>query len=115
MTQIHATALVDARAQLGDDVTIGPYAVIGANVCVGEGSSIGAHCVVEGYTTLGRDNRIFQFVSVGAAPQDKKYAGEPTELHIGDRNLVREFCTFNLGTTKEEGVTRVGCDNWFMA
>ena len=115
MTQIHATALVDARAQLGDDVTIGPYAVIGAHVCIGEGSSIGAHCVVEGHTTLGRDNRIFQFVSVGAAPQDKKYAGEPTRLVIGNGNTIREFVTLNTGTVQDGGLTQLGDDNWIMA
>ena len=115
MTQIHATALVDARAQLGDDVTIGPYAVIGANVCIGEGSSIGAHCVVEGHTTLGRDNRIFQFASVGAAPQDKKYAGEPTRLVMGHGNTVREFVTLNTGTVQDGGLTALGDDNWIMA
>jgi UDP-N-acetylglucosamine acyltransferase len=115
MSQIHATALVDARAQLGDDVTIGPYAVIGANVCIGEGSSIGAHCVIEGHTTLGRDNRIFQFASIGAAPQDKKYAGEPTRLLIGNANTIREFVTLNTGTVQDGGLTALGDDNWIMA
>jgi UDP-N-acetylglucosamine acyltransferase len=84
-------------------------------VHVGQGTSIGAHCVIEGSTRIGCDNRIFQFCSLGAAPQDKKYAGEPTELHIGDRNTIREFCTFNLGTAQDTGVTRVGDDNWIMA
>jgi UDP-N-acetylglucosamine acyltransferase len=112
---IHPTALVDPQAQLHASVSVGPYTVIGPHVRVGEGTTIGAHCVIEGHTTLGRDNRIFQFNSLGAIPQDMSYAGELTRLEIGDRNTIREFCTFNLGTTKEESVTRVGSDNWFMA
>ncbi|TBO32450.1 acyl-ACP--UDP-N-acetylglucosamine O-acyltransferase [Aquabacterium lacunae] len=115
MATIHPTALVDPKAQLADSVSVGPYAVIGPNVVIGEGTSIGAHCVVEGHTTIGRDNQIFQFASIGAAPQDKKYRGEPTQLIIGDRNTIREFCTFNTGTTQDEGITRVGDDNWVMA
>ena len=112
---IHPTALVDPKAQLHSSVSVGPYTVIGPYVEVGEGTTIAAHCVIEGHTTIGRDNRIFQFNSLGAIPQDMSYGGELTRLEIGDRNTIREFCTFNLGTTKEEGVTRVGCDNWFMA
>lgn len=115
MTQIHATALVDPGAELDSSVTVGPYALIGPHVKVGAGTTIGPHCVVEGRTTIGRDNRIFQFNSIGAIPQDKKYAGEPTELIIGDRNTIREFCTFNLGVPGAGGVTRVGNDNWIMA
>jgi len=115
MGLIHATALVDAQAELAADVTVGPYAVIGPHVRIGEGSSIGAHCVVEGHTTIGRDNRIFQFASIGAAPQDMKYRGEPTRLEIGDRNTFREFVTVNTGTVQDGGVTRVGHDNWVMA
>ena len=115
MATIHPTALVDPQAQLADSVSVGPYAVIGPNVVIGEGTSIGAHCVIEGHTTIGRDNQIFQFASIGAAPQDKKYKGEPTQLIIGDRNTIREFCTFNTGTTQDEGITRVGSDNWVMA
>jgi UDP-N-acetylglucosamine acyltransferase len=115
MTQVHPTAIVDPNAQLDGSVVIGPYAVIGPSVRIGAGTTIGAHCVVEGRTTIGRDNRVFQFASLGAAPQDKKYAGEPTELVIGDRNTIREFCTFNLGTVQDGGVTRVGNDNWIMA
>ncbi|MEO8152778.1 MAG: acyl-ACP--UDP-N-acetylglucosamine O-acyltransferase [Rhizobacter sp.] len=115
MATIHPTAIVDPQAELAASVSVGPYAVIGPHVRVGEGTTIGAHCVIEGRTSIGRDNRIFQFASLGAAPQDKKYAGEPTELHIGDRNTIREFCTFNLGTAQDSGVTRVGCDNWVMA
>jgi UDP-N-acetylglucosamine acyltransferase len=115
MAQIHSTALVDPKAELAADVSVGPYAVIGPGVRIGEGSSIGAHCVIEGQTTIGRNNRIFQFCSLGAAPQDKKYAGEPTQLVIGDGNTIREFCTFNTGTVQDAGVTRIGDDNWIMA
>ncbi len=115
MSRIHATALVDAGAELADDVSIGPYAVIGADVHIGTGSSIGAHCVVEGHTTIGRSNRIFQFASIGAAPQDKKYAGEPTRLTIGDGNTIREFVTVNTGTVQDGGLTALGDDNWIMA
>ena len=115
MTQIHATALVDPGAELDSSVTVGPYALIGPHVKVGAGTTIGPHCVVDGRTIIGRDNRIFQFNSIGAIPQDKKYAGEPTELIIGDRNTIREFCTFNLGVPGAGGVTRVGDDNWIMA
>ncbi len=112
---IHPTALVDPAARLAADVSVGPYTVIGPQVKVGAGTSIGAHCVIEGHTTIGENNRIWQFCSLGAAPQDMKYAGEPTELVIGDRNTVREFCTFNCGTVQDGGVTRVGSDNWIMA
>ena len=96
-------------------MTGGPYAVIGPHVRSGGGTTIGPHAVIEGRTTIGRDNHIFQFASVGAIPQDMSYGAEPTQLVIGDRNTIREFCTLNLGTVKEEGVTRVGSDNWFMA
>ena len=115
MTTIHPTAIVDPAAQLAASVSVGPYAVIGPHVRIGEGSTIGPHCVIEGRTTIGRDNRIFPFCSLGAVPQDKKYAGEPTELSIGDRNTIREFCSFNLGTAQDSGVTRLGSDNWVMA
>jgi UDP-N-acetylglucosamine acyltransferase len=115
MTQVHSTAIVDTKAELDPTVSVGPYAVIGPHVRVGAGTTIGSHCVIEGRTTIGRDNRIFQFASLGAIPQDKKYAGEPTELVIGDRNTIREFCTFNIGVPGAGGVTRVGSDNWIMA
>jgi len=115
VSNIHPTAIVDRGAELDGSVTVGPYAVIGPHVRIGAGTTIGPHAVIEGRTAIGRDNHIFQFASVGAIPQDMSYAGEPTRLEIGDRNTIREFCTFNLGTTKEEGVTRVGSDNWFMA
>ena len=115
MSLIHPTALITEGARLDPTVSVGPYAVIGADVTIGANTTIGAHCVIEGHTTLGQDNRVFQFASLGGAPQDKKYAGEPTRLVIGDRNTVREFCTFNTGTTQDEGVTRIGDDNWIMA
>ena len=115
MTAIHPTALVDPQAQLHESVSVGPYSVIGPHVRIAAGSSIGAHCVIEGHTTIGRDNKIFQFNSIGAIPQDKKYAGEPCELVIGDRNTIREFCTLNIGSPGDSGVTRVGHDNWIMA
>ena len=115
MSGIHATAVVDPRAELDASVSVGPYAVIGPHVRVGAGSSIGAHCVIEGHTRIGSDNRIFQFASIGAAPQDKKYAGEPTRLEIGHGNTIREFVTINTGTVQDEGVTRLGDDNWIMA
>ncbi len=115
MSSIHPTAIVEPGAELDPSVSVGPYTVIGAHVRIGAGTTIGAHCVIEGHTTIGRDNRIFQFNSLGAVPQDKKYAGEPTELVIGDRNTIREFCTFNLGTVQDAGATRIGDDNWIMA
>jgi UDP-N-acetylglucosamine acyltransferase len=112
---IHPAALVDPKAKLDPSVSVGPYSVIGPNVTIRAGTTVGAHCVIEGHTTIGRDNRIFQFNSLGAIPQDKKYAGEPCELVIGDRNTIREFCTFNIGSPGDAGVTRVGDDNWIMA
>jgi UDP-N-acetylglucosamine acyltransferase len=115
MGLIHATAVIDPGAELASSVAVGPYAVIGAGVQVGEGSSIGAHAVIEGPTRIGRDNRVFAHASLGGAPQDMKYRGEPTRLEIGDRNTIREFCTFNRGTVQDGGVTRVGNDNWIMA
>ncbi len=115
MSLIHSTAIVSPGAELDSTVSVGPYSVIGPHVRIGSGTTVGPHCVIEGHTTIGRDNRIFQFSSLGAVPQDKKYAGEPCELVIGDRNTVREFCTFNIGTPQDTGVTRVGDDNWIMA
>ena len=115
MSWIHPTAIVAEGARLDPSVTVGPYAVIGPHVTMGARTTVGAHCVIEGHTTIGADNRIFQFSSLGAVPQDKKYAGEPTQLVIGDRNTIREFCTFNLGTVQDAGVTRIGDDNWIMA
>lgn len=112
---VHPTAVVGDDVQLADDVTVGPYAVIGDGVTIGAGSEIGPHVVVRGPTTIGCRNRIFQFASVGEAPQDKKYGGEPTRLEIGDDNTIREFCTINRGTAQDTGVTRIGSDNWIMA
>jgi UDP-N-acetylglucosamine acyltransferase len=114
-TLVHATAIVHAGAQLGAGVQIGAYSIIGEHVVVGDGTWIGPHAVIEGHTRLGRDNRVYQFASVGAPPQDKKYAGEPTRVEIGDRNTLREGVTVNRGTTEDAGVTRVGNDNWLMA
>jgi len=112
---IHPTAIVHAAARIGAGVDIGAYSIIGEHVEIGAGTRIGPHVVIEGHTRIGRDNRIFQFASIGAAPQDKKYAGEPTRLEIGDRNTIREFCTLNRGTAQDAGVTRLGNDNWIMA
>ncbi|HEX2012256.1 MAG TPA: acyl-ACP--UDP-N-acetylglucosamine O-acyltransferase [Roseateles sp.] len=115
MATIHPSAIVDPAAELDASVEVGAYTLIGPHVKIGAGTVIGPHCVIEGHTTIGRDNRFFQFSSIGAANQDKKYAGEPTTLVIGDRNTVREFCTFNVGTVQDRGETRVGDDNWIMA
>ena len=115
MTALHATALVDAAAELDGSVWVGPYAVIGAGVRIGAGTRVGAHCIIEGPCTIGRDNHIHAHAVLGGAPQDMKYRGEPTRLVIGNRNTIREFCTFNRGTVQDQGVTRVGDDNWIMA
>ena len=115
MAIVHPTALVDSGAELASDVEIGPYAVVGAQVRIGRGTRVGAHCVLSGHTTIGEDNVFHPFSSIGGVPQDKKYAGEPTRLEIGDRNMVREYCTFNTGTAQDSGCTRIGNDNWIMA
>ncbi len=112
---IHATAIIDPAARIGANVSIGAYSVIGGGVEIGEGTTIGPHVVIEGTTRIGRDNRIFQFASVGAIPQDKKFGGEDSELVIGDRNVIREFVTLNRGTADGGGATRIGNDNWIMA
>jgi len=112
---IDPRAVIDPGTVLADGVAIGPYTVIGPGVSVGEGTQIGPHVVINGPTRIGRDNRIFQFASVGEAPQDKKYAGEETWLEIGDRNTIREYVTINRGTVQDAGVTRIGDDNWIMA
>ena len=112
---IHSTAIIAPGAQLDTSVEIGPYAVIGEHVRIGAGTQVGPHVVIEGHTRIGVDNEIFQFCSIGAKPQDKKYDAEPTRLEIGDRNTIREFCTFNLGTVQDGGLTRLGNDNWVMA
>ncbi len=113
--RVHATALVDAAAELADGVEIGAFTTVAAGVRIGEGTVIGSHCVIEGPTTIGRGNRIGSHNALGLAPQDKKYAGEPTELVIGDGNTIFQFCTFSRGTAQDGGVTRVGDDNWIMA
>jgi UDP-N-acetylglucosamine acyltransferase len=112
---IHPTAIVHPRAALGASVGVGAYSIIGEDVEIGDGTTVGPHTIIEGPTRIGRDNRIGSFNVLGGAPQDKKYAGEPTRLEIGDRNTIREYCTFNRGTTKDARVTRIGNDNWIMA
>ena len=112
---IHPTAIVHSAAKIGRDVEIGPYSVVGEHVEIGDRTRIGPHVVLGGNTRIGCDNHIYQFCSIGEAPQDKKYSGEPTRLEIGDRNTIREFCTFNRGTAQDAGVTRLGDDNWIMA
>src|ERR1700741_3257886 len=114
-SKVHASAIIHPAARLAADVEVGPYSVIGEHVEVGEGSWIGAHVVLDGHTRIGRNNRIWHFASIGAPPQDKKYAGEPTEVQIGDGNTIREYVTINRGTMLDARVTRVGNDNWIMA
>jgi UDP-N-acetylglucosamine acyltransferase len=112
---IDSRAVISPQAQIAADVQIGPFSVIGADVVIGAGTWIGPHAVINGPTRIGNDNKIFQFASLGDAPQDKKYKGEPTRLEIGDRNVFRECVTVNRGTTHDQGVTRIGSDNLFMA
>ncbi len=112
---IDQRAVVASSARIADDVYVGPYAVIGADVSIGSGSRIESHVVIKGSTTIGAQNHIYQFASIGDDPQDKKYRGEPTRLVIGDRNTIREYCTINRGTVQDEGITRIGDDNWIMA
>ncbi|HEX9876525.1 MAG TPA: acyl-ACP--UDP-N-acetylglucosamine O-acyltransferase [Gammaproteobacteria bacterium] len=112
---IHATAIVAGDAKIEADVSVGPYSVIGPGVEIGGGTRLEGHVVIKGPTKIGRDNHIFQFASIGDDPQDKKYGGERTELAIGDRNTIREYCTINRGTQQDQGVTHVGSDNWLMA
>ena len=115
MTDIHQTAIVDETAKIGKDVTIGPYSIVEADVTIGDGSWIGPHVVIRSLTTIGNENKIFQFCSIGEAPQHQGYAGEPTTLEIGDRNVIREYCTINRGTAGHLGTTRIGDDNFIMA
>jgi UDP-N-acetylglucosamine acyltransferase len=115
MAKIDPRAVVSPQAQLADDVEVGPFAVIGDHVVLGAGCKIGPHAVIQGPTRLGAQNQVFQFASLGDAPQDKKYKGEPTELVIGDRNVFREYCTVNRGTVTGHGVTRIGSDNLLLA
>lgn len=115
MASVHPTAIVDPKAQLAEGVSIGPYTLVGPDVKIGAGTTVAGHVVIEGHTTIGRDNRIWQFSSIGAANQDKKYQGEPTELVIGDRNVIREFTTLQVGTVQDKAKTTIGDDNWIMA
>ncbi len=112
---IHPTAIIQPGARLADNVSVGPYSVIGEHAVIGSGTTISSHVVIEGWTEIGADNRIFQFSSIGADPQDLKYAGQETYLKIGDRNRIREFTTLNRGTAEGGGLTTVGNDNLFMA
>ncbi len=112
---IHKTAIISKSADIADDVKIGPYSIIGDKVRIGRGTRIASHVVINGPTTIGEENRIFQFCSIGDDPQDKKYAGEETRLEIGDRNTIREYCTINRGTAQDEGITTLGNDNWILA
>jgi UDP-N-acetylglucosamine acyltransferase len=112
---IHATAIIDQSARLAHDVSVGAYSIIGAEVEIGSGTRVGPHVVINGPTSIGKDNQIFQFASIGEDPQDKKYAGERTMLEIGERNIIREFVTFNRGTADGIGKTVIGSDNLFMA
>ena len=113
--KVHPTALIDVKARLADDVEIGAYSIIGPEVSIGQGTRVGAHVVLTGDTQIGAHNRIFQFSSLGDAPQDMKYTGEATRLIIGNHNTIREFCTFNRGTAQGGSVTRIGDHNWIMA
>ncbi|MDO5653936.1 MAG: acyl-ACP--UDP-N-acetylglucosamine O-acyltransferase [Brachymonas sp.] len=115
MPHIHPTALVDPSAQLADDVQVGAFTTVGQHVEIDAGTVIGPHCVIEGHTVIGKNNRIFSHNAIGGPPQDKKYAGEPTRLEMGNRNTIREFCTINTGTVQDSGCTRMGDDNWIMA
>ena len=112
---IHPTALVDQNAQVHPTVSVGPFTTIGPHVRIGAHTEIGSHCVIDGHTTIGEYNRFYRFCSIGGMPQDKKYAGEPTQLEIGNHNMVREYVTINTGTAQDVGVTRLGNDNWIMA
>ena len=112
---IDSKAIVDSHAELADDVTVGPYSVIGADVKIGAGTIIGSHVVIKGPTSIGKQNRIYQFTSIGEDPQDKKYAAEITRLEIGDRNTIREFTSMHRGTQQDNCVTKIGDDNLFMA
>ena len=112
---IHETAIVHPAAVLAEDVQVGPFSIIGEHVRIGAGTTLGAHVVISGRTSIGCRNRIFHHVSLGEVPQDKKYDGEPTRLEIGDDNVIREFCTFNIGTAQDLGYTRLGDRNWIMA
>jgi len=115
LTLIDATAIIDSRAELADNVSVGPFSVIGPDVKIGSGTVIGPHVVIKGPTSIGKDNRIYQFTSIGEDPQDKKYAFEITRLEIGDRNTIREFTSIHRGTIQDQSLTQIGSDNLFMA
>lgn len=112
---IHETAIIDARARIGNNVHIGPWTWIGPEVEIGDDCVISSHVVIKGPTRIGKENRIFQFATIGEDCQDKKFAGEPTELVIGDRNVFRECCTVHRGTVQDQSLTKIGSDNLFMA
>lgn len=112
---IDPRAVIDPDAELEEGVRVGPFSIIGAGVRIAAGTVIGPHVVINGPTHIGKDNRFYQFTSVGEDPQDMKYAGEPTTLEIGDRNVIREFATLHRGTIQDQGVTRIGNDNLLMA
>ena len=112
---IHATAIIDPSASLGKNVSVGAYSVVGPDVVIGDDCDIRSHVVINGPSTIGSNNTIYQFASVGEECQDKKYAGEKTKLVMGDNNIVREGCTIHRGTMQDEGVTSIGSDNLFMA
>jgi UDP-N-acetylglucosamine acyltransferase len=112
---IHPTALIDPNAQLHPSVSVGAFSMIGPHVIIGADTIVGPHCVIDGHTDIGQGNHFYRFCSVGGIPQDKKYAGEPTRLEMGDRNMIREYVTINTGTIQDVGVTRLGSDNWVMA
>ncbi len=112
---IHPTAIIDPKAELDSSVMVGAYSIIGPNVKIDAGTRIASHVIISDHTIIGKNNEIFQYSSLGEAPQDKKYKGEPTLLEIGDNNTIREFCTFNRGTVQDKGTTKIGNDNWIMA
>ncbi len=112
---IHPTAIIDPTAELAEDVSIGPYSIVGPGVQIDAGTVVGSHVVIKGPTFIGKDNRIFQFSSVGEDTQDMKYRGEPTRLEVGDRNIIREYCTIHRGTVQDKSITQVGSDNLLMA
>ena len=113
--KIHASAIIDPKAELDSSVEVGAYSIIGAGVKMAANTRIGSHVVLKVPTSIGKNNQIFQYSSLGEAPQDKKYNNEPTTLEIGDNNTIREFCTFNRGTVQDKGATKIGNDNWIMA
>lgn len=115
MENIHPTAIIDPKAAIDSSVTVGAFCVIGPDVTIGAGTTVANHVTIKGPTTIGKENRIYPYACLGEDPQDKKYANEPTMLEIGDRNTIREFCTFNRGTVQDKNTTKIGNDNWIMA